>query len=202
MAMTKKQKAILDYVQEHIRVNGYAPTLREIGTHFGLSSVATVHKHLRILAEKGLLTREEGRARALELRTEREPAAAIEVPLLGLIAAGAPIEALPGPESMALPEALLGRGETYVLQVKGNSMIEDHIMDGDFIIVERRDHAANGEIAVALIDNEATVKRFYREAAGQIRLQPANAALRPLYYSEEAVRIQGVVIGIMRKMKR
>jgi repressor LexA len=201
VALTKKQKDILDYVQAHIHAHGYAPTLREIGTHFGLSSVATVHKHLRILADKGLLSREVGRARALEV-VEDTHRAATEVPLLGLIAAGAPIEALPNPEGIALPESLLGRGETYVLQVKGNSMIEDHIMDGDFIIVERRDHAGQGEITVALIDNEATVKRFYHEPDGRIRLQPANAALRPLYYSEDAVRVQGIVIGVLRKMKR
>jgi repressor LexA len=201
LSLTKKQKEILDFVQAHIQAHRYAPTLREIGVHFGLSSVATVHKHLRTLIDKGLLTREEGRARAVEVVAERHRAAP-EVPLLGLIAAGAPIEALPNTETLSLPETLLGRGETYVLQVKGNSMIEDHIMDGDFIIVERRDHANNGEIVVALIENEATVKRFYREPEGRIRLQPANASLRPLYYSEEAVRVQGMVIGVLRKMKR
>lgn len=202
MALTKKQKDILDFVNAHIRANGYAPTLREIGSHFGLSSVATVHKHLRGLVEKGLITREGGRARAIEMVGEDRGTSAPEVPLLGLIAAGSPIEALPNMESMPLPPNLLGRGETYVLQVKGNSMIEDHIMDGDYIIVERRETAANGEIAVALIENEATVKRFYREPEGRIRLQPANAALRPLYYSEEAVRVQGIVIGVLRKMRR
>ncbi len=199
MALTKKQKAILDFVEEQIRANGYAPTLREIGAHFGLSSVATVHKHLKTLAGKGRLSREAGRARAVELAAPAR--SGVEVPLLGLIAAGSPIEALESPESMALPEEMLGRGETFVLRVKGDSMVEDHILDGDFVIVQRQDRAENGEIVVALLGNEATVKRFYREA-GRVRLQPANAALQPLYVAEDDLRIQGVVIGILRRMQK
>jgi repressor LexA len=201
VALTKKRKAVLEFVQGYIRANGYAPTLREIGANFGLSSVATVHKYLQSLVNEGLLVREGGGARAVGMPAPRRPPGA-EVPLLGLIAAGTPIEALPNADSVSLPESLLGRGETFVLKVRGNSMIEDHIVDGDLIIVERRDRAENGEIAVALIENEATVKRFYREPEGRIRLQPANSALQPLYYSEDAVRIQGVVIGILRKMRR
>ncbi|MBN1594877.1 transcriptional repressor LexA [candidate division FCPU426 bacterium] len=201
MALTRKQKEILDYVQGCIRSQGYAPTLREIGEHFGLSSVATVHKHLKTLEEKGMLRREEGRARCLELTECRPAVQALPVPLLGLVAAGSPIEALEQPESMVLPEDMLGRGETFVLRVKGDSMIEDHILDGDHIIVEKRQSAQNGEIIVALIENEATVKRFYREA-GRVRLQPANAALRPIYVEEGDLRIQGVVIGVLRRMQR
>ena len=200
MALTKKQKAVLDFVEHHIRINGYAPTLREIATHLGLSSVATVHKHLRTLVEKGLLVREGGRARAVELRPAQAPAAA-SVPLLGQIAAGSPIEAVEQGEQIGLPEEMLGRRETYVLKVRGDSMIEDHILDGDYIVVEKRDRADNGEIVVALIENEATVKRYYREA-GRIRLQPSNAALGPIYVDEGRLRIQGVVIGILRKMQR
>ena len=202
MALTKKKKAVLDFVQGYIRDNGYAPTLREIGAHFGLSSVATVHKYLQALIKQDLLVRVGSGARGIGVPAPRRIAGGTEVPLLGLIAAGTPIEALPNADSLSLPDSLLGRGETFVLKVRGNSMIEDHIVDGDFIIVERRERAENGEIVVALIENEATVKRFYHEADGRIRLQPANAALQPLYYSEDAVRVQGVVIGILRKMRR
>ncbi len=201
MALTKKQKAILDYVEATINRLGYAPTLREIGEHFGLSSVATVHKHLKTLEEKGMLRRAEGRARFVELREPDDQPRALSVPMLGLVAAGSPIEALEQPESMALPEELLGKGETFVLTVKGDSMIEDHILDGDLIIVEKRDHAQNGEIVVALIGNEATVKRLYREA-GRVRLQPANASMQPIYVEEGDLRIQGIVIGVLRKMHR
>jgi repressor LexA len=219
MMPTRKQKEVLDFVEQYLRAHGYAPTLREIGEALGLSSVATVYQHLKHLEAKGLIRREGGRARQVEMtprpvgygtssasprpdgygdRDEGQPRAQ-NVRLLGLVAAGSPIEALEQPETMVLPEDLLGRGETFVLRVKGDSMIEDHIVDGDFIIVERREHAQNGEIVVALIENEATVKRFYREA-GQIRLQPANAAMRPIYVSEEKLRIQGIVIGVLRKM--
>lgn len=201
MVLTKKQKEILDYVQAYINRMGYAPTLREIGSHFGLSSVATVHKHLKTLEEKGMLRREEGRARYVELNDPETAPRAMSVPLLGLVAAGSPIEVLEQPDTITLPEDLLGAGETFVLTVKGDSMIEDHIMDGDHIIVEKKNHAQNGEIVVALIENEATVKRFYREA-GRVRLQPANASMQPIYVDDRELRIQGVVIGILRKMKR
>jgi len=203
MMPTRKQKEVLDFVEQYLRTHGYAPTLREIGEALGLSSVATVYQHLKSLEAKGLIRREGGRARQVEMTVPLEPdevrPRALNVKMLGLVAAGSPIEALEQPETMALPEDLLGRGETFVLRVKGDSMIEDHIMDGDFIIVENREHAQNGEIVVALIENEATVKRFYREA-GQIRLQPANAAMRPIYAAEEKLRIQGIVIGVLRKL--
>lgn len=203
MMLTRKQKEVLDFVEQYLRAHGYAPTLREIGEARGLSSVATVYQHLKSLEAKGLIRREGGRARQVEMIVPLEPdevrPRALNVKMLGLVAAGSPIEALEQPETMALPEDLLGRGETFVLRVKGDSMIEDHIMDGDFIIVEKREHAQNGEIVVALIENEATVKRFYREA-GQIRLQPANAAMRPIYVNEEQLLVRGVVVGVLRKL--
>jgi repressor LexA len=201
MALTKKQKEILDFVQAHIRSQGYAPTLREIGEHFGLNSVATVHKHLSALEGQGLLRRDVGRARALEIEETPTLSRPESVPMLGLIAAGSPIEAVEQPETMVLPPDLLGKGETFVLKVKGDSMIEDHIVDGDYIIVEKRVTANNGEIVVALIENEATVKRLYREA-GRVRLQPANASMQPIYVEEGQLRIQGVVIGILRRMQK
>ena len=202
MALTRKQKEILDFVQGYIKTCRYAPTLREIGEHFGLSSVATVHKHLKTLEAKGMLRREENRARCVKLsECEESGSRALEVPLLGLVAAGAPIDALEQPESVVLPEDMLGKNETFVLQVKGDSMIEDHILDGDQIIVEKRSQAQNGEIVVALINNEATVKRLYREA-GRVRLQPANAGMQPIYVTEGDLQIQGIVIGVLRKMQR
>jgi len=203
MALTRKQKEILDFVQGYIHTYGYAPTLREIGEHFGLSSVATVHKHLKTLEAKGMLRREEGRARYVEVKQTQTTTAprALDVPLLGLVAAGSPIEALEQPESIALPEDMLGRSSTFVLKVKGDSMIEDHILDGDYIIVEKRVQAENGEIVVALIDNEATVKRLYREV-GRVRLQPANSSMQPIYVQAEDLRIQGVVIGVLRRMQK
>jgi len=201
MALTKKQKDILDFVRAQIQTQGYAPTLREIGEHFGLSSVATVHKHLKALEEKGELRREEGRARQVEIRPPQNIPHLWEVPLLGLVAAGVPIEALEQPDTISLPEDMLGRGETFVLQVKGDSMIEDHILDGDRIIVEKKTTAENGEIVVALIGNEATVKRFYREP-GRVRLQPANSSMAPIYVQSENLKIQGVVTGVLRKMRR
>jgi repressor LexA len=204
MALTKKQKEILDFVQTHIQKHGYAPTLREIGEHFGLSSVATVHKHLKTLSEKGMLHREEGRARQVEIsapRASQSEPSAWSVPMLGLVAAGSPIEALEQPDTISLPADMLGRGETFVLTVKGDSMIEDHILNGDHIVVEKRAHAENGDIVVALIDNEATVKRLYRED-GRVRLQPANSSMQPIYVQTEALKIQGVVIGILRRMRK
>lgn len=199
MPLTKKQKEILDFVRNYIRTQGYAPTLREIGNHFGLSSVATVHKHLAALEEKGMLTREEGRSRSLQPFPGHHVAGVSAVPMLGMIAAGEPIEALLQPDTMVLPEDMLGRGETFVLKVKGDSMIEDHILNGDYIVVEKRDRAENGEIVVALIGNEATVKRLYREP-GRVRLQPSNPTMLPIYVAEGDLRIQGVVVGILRKM--
>ncbi len=201
MVLTRKQKQILDFVQTYIQTHGYAPTLREIGEHFGLSSVATVHKHLKTLEEKGALSREEGRARHVTLKPPDEQPRAREVPLLGRVAAGSPIEALEHPESMILPEDMLGHQETFVLRVKGDSMIGDHIMDGDYIIIEKRSQAENGEIVVALIGNEATVKRFYCEA-GRVRLQPSNTGMQPIYVEAGDLRIQGIVIGVLRRMQK
>jgi repressor LexA len=201
MALTKKQKDILEFVRKHIHDQGYAPTLREIGEHFGLSSVATVHKHLKALEEKGELKREEGRARQVEVRPPQNQPHLWEVPLLGLVAAGLPIEALEQPDTISLPEDMLGRGETFVLQVKGDSMIEDHILNGDRIVVEKKVTAENGEIVVALIGNEATVKRLYREGE-RVRLQPANSSMAPIYVQNGDLKIQGVVTGVLRKMRK
>jgi repressor LexA len=199
-AVTKRQKELLDYLRRHIRDRGYAPTLEEIGRHFGLTSVATVHKHLRNLQGKGLVTRDAGRSRALELAPSPDTARAVTIPLLGRVAAGVPIEPVETPESVAIPEDLLGRGETFALRVHGDSMVDDGILDGDLIVVESRRQAREGATVVALVRGEATVKRLYRQR-DQIRLQPANERLKPIIVPEDEVEIRGVVIAVIRRYR-
>ena len=205
MKLTRRQREIYDYLAEFIESNGYAPSLEEIAARFGLSSVATVHEHLENLEEKGAVRRDPHRSRAIELtdgggRGPREFAAIL--PLLGRVAAGQPLEAITDDESLAVPESMLGRGETFVLRVTGASRIDAHIADGDYVIVERRDTARSGERVVALIDGEnATLKTLFREPDGRVRLQPANERLAPMYYDAARVRIQGVAIGVLRKYR-
>jgi repressor LexA len=191
---------IYKFIEKHIAKRGYAPSITEIGHEFGLSSPATIHKHLTNLEEKGLIRRDAHRSRAIELTTNDHLREGLtkEYPLLGSIAAGYPIQALEDQETISiLPEA--NDKDVFVLRVKGSSMIEDHIQDGDFVIVERRNRAENGETVVALIDNEnATLKRFYRED-NRVRLQPANPEMEPIYVEKGDFQIQGVVIGVMRK---
>ncbi|MFQ5482826.1 MAG: transcriptional repressor LexA [Nitrospinaceae bacterium] len=198
MFLTKRQREIYEYVKDHIRRLKYAPSIAEIGRKFKLSSPATVHKHLSRLVEKGLLRRQQNMSRAIELVAAEEEAAGLEAPLLGHIAAGRPIEAVEAREMISLLPDLAGQ-EVFVLRVRGQSMIEDHIQDGDYVIIKRRTHAENGETVVALLDGQnTTLKRFYREA-DHIRLQPANAEMEPIRVAPGAVQIQGVVIGVLRK---
>ena len=200
MHLTKRQKEILDFLTRHIERKGYAPTIEEIGEHFGLTSLATVHKHLTNLQDKGLIKRAWNRSRALELTPTQVRVQAVELPLLGRVAAGAPIEAVSGTETVFVPEDMIGKKETYVLQVRGESMIEEQIRDGDYVIVENRQTARDGEMVIALLQGDAvTLKKIYREAGGRVRLQPANARMDPFYVQEEDLRIQGVVIGVMRR---
>lgn len=198
--LTKRQKQLLDFLENYINEHGYAPTLAEVGQYFGLSSLATVHKHLRNLEVKGLIRRQHNHSRALELEAgQTRPAArAWELPLYGRVAAGQPIEAIAGSETISVPGEFVRRDNTFCLRVKGESMIEDGIRDGDYIIVEGRDTADNGETVVALIGNEATVKRYYCEADGRVRLQPANAAMEPIFVTQGDLQIRGVVVGLMR----
>jgi repressor LexA len=200
MYLTRRQKEILDFLDQHISRKGYAPTIEEIGEHFGLSSLATVHKHLSNLQSKGLVKRDWNRSRALELVSTPVAVAAVELPLLGRVAAGSPIEAITASETIFVPEDMVGRRDTYVLQVKGDSMIDEQIRDGDFVIVENRKHARDGEMVIALLDGEnATLKKIYREGGGMVRLQPANARVKPIVVDQDRLRIQGVVIGVLRK---
>ena len=197
--LTKRQKQMVDYLENYIEQHGYAPTLAEVGDYFGLSSLATVHKHLRNLETKGFIRRLHNHSRALEIAGKTNgTAAARDLPLLGLVAAGAPIDAIEGSDTISVPEQFVRRDNTFCLRVKGESMVEEGIRDGDYIIVEGRDAANQGETVVALIGDEATVKKYYREADGRIRLQPANPAMDPIYVPEEGLQIRGVVVGLMR----
>lgn len=198
MPLTKRQKEIYHFIKSFLERYGYSPTLEEIAEHFQLASLNGVFKHLKALEERGFIRRLSNQARSIQL-LEREGAKAPRLPLLGYVAAGAPIEAISNVEEISVPESFLTRRRSYVLRVRGDSMIGEHVQDGDYVIVEERDHADNGEMVIALIDGEsATLKKYYREG-GRIRLQPANPELPPLYYPEEQVKIQGVVVGIMRK---
>ena len=197
--LTKRQREILDHLDEFIQEHGYAPSLEEIGRRFGLSSLATVHKHLTNLQEKGFIRRSWNRSRSLELIPTRVGARSVELPLMGYVAAGMPIEAVTSAETIAVPEDLVGKRETYVLCVRGNSMIDEQIRDGDFVIVEDRKTADNGEMVIALLNEaEVTLKSFFRDA-GKIRLQPANPTMQPIVVDANQVQIQGVVVGVMRK---
>ena len=200
MYLTRRQKEILDYLNGFIESEGYAPTIEEIAAHFKLRSLATVHKHLTNLQDKGLIRRAWNRSRALELVPTEVTVHAVELPLLGRVAAGSPIEAIDASETIFVPEDMVGRRETYVLQVKGDSMIEEQIRDGDYVIVENRTTANDGEMVIALLDGDSvTLKKLYREGRGRVRLQPANARLSPMFVDRDRLRIQGVVIGVLRK---
>jgi repressor LexA len=178
--------------------HGYAPSLEEIGARFNLSSLATVHKHLSNLQDKGFI-RAHGTGAVRSNWFRRAGGRALELPLLGFVAAGVPIEAVAGTETIAVPETLAGKRDSYVLRVKGDSMIDEQIRDGDFVIVEDRKSADNGEMVIALVGGlDVTLKKFYREN-GRIRLQPANPAMQPIMVDPDAVQVQGVVVGVMRK---
>jgi repressor LexA len=197
--LTKRQKQMVDYLENYIEEHGYAPTLAEVGEYFGLSSLATVHKHLRNLEIKGFIRRMHNHSRALEIagKSNGRPAAR-ELPLLGQVAAGAPIDAIEGNDTISVPEQFVRRDNTFCLRVKGESMVDEGIRDGDYIIVEGRDAANQGETVVALIGDEATVKKYYRETDGRIRLQPANPSMEPIFVPENGLQIRGVVVGLMR----
>jgi repressor LexA len=197
--LTKRQKELVDYLDAYIVKAGYAPTLEEIGQHFGLSSLATIHKHLTNLERKGMIRRKWNRSRALEVVPQQRRASAVELPLVGKVAAGVPIEPIEQNDTIAVPEELIGRGETFVLRVKGTSMVQEGILDGDYVVVSARNTADNGDTVVALLRGEATVKRFYREKGGMVRLQPANDSLAPILARGNEVEIRGVVVAVMRK---
>jgi len=207
MAITRRQKEVYDFLQRFIEQHGYSPSFEEIGAGLGLSSLATVHKHLNNLQEKGLLKRDYNRSRSIDVVKMRAPRAKhatpvasndISLPLLGVIAAGRPLEAVENPESISLGDFARAK-DVYVLRVKGESMQDEHIVDGDYVLVEKTNTARNGEIVVALVNkSEATLKRIYQEGE-TIRLQPSNAAMKPILVPTADVDVQGRVIGVLRK---
>jgi repressor LexA len=200
--LTRRQKEILDYIDSFQRRNGLAPTHREICEQFGFSSYGTAYKHLKLLQQKGFLKRDRHQRRGLELLESAGSSSASgrELPFLGRIAAGRPIEAVSGDETLAVPAALFGQrtDDHFVLSVTGESMIGEGIHDGDWVIVERRDRATAGEMVVALVGDEATLKRFYPEGE-RVRLQPSNPAMQPIFVPAADLRVQGIVVGLMRK---
>lgn len=214
MALTKRQRQVYEFIAGFVEKNGYSPSFEEIGDGLDLSSLATVHKHITNLEKKGLLRRDYNRSRSIDVlppkgRLKQALAAAASVaaisrpsaaalPLVGRIAAGRPVETLETPENISLSD-ITGTKDVYVLEVRGDSMQDEHIVDGDYVLVEKTKTARDGEIVVALIENsETTLKRFYREG-DRIRLQPSNKAMQPIMAPAASVQIQGRVIGVLRK---
>ena len=206
MALTKRQKEVLDFIADFVEENGYSPSYEELAHGLNLASLATVHKHIQALESRNYLRRLFNQSRSIEVapkyvqerRKSRANGRSGEIPLAGRIAAGSPVEAIAGQDTIAFAD-FTGKGDTFALQVRGESMIEDHLCDGDYVVIERRENARNGEQVVALLDTgEATLKRFYREGGGKIRLQPANKGMEPRVVDADRCRIQGVVIGVLR----
>lgn len=201
----RRQAQIISFIKQHIQATGSAPTLRQIADALGVTSLATVHEHLATLEEKGLIKRKHGRHRSIVLTNAYEAPetdGGVDVPILGFIAAGSPLEAYTDPNAtLSIPTTFTsGKKRVYVLQVRGESMIDEQIRDGDYVVIEQTDNAVNGEIVVALLDNGmATLKRFFKEET-RIRLEPANATMAPIFVRN--VRIQGKVVGLIRKYNR
>jgi repressor LexA len=209
MALTKRQKEVLDFIADFVEEHGYSPSYEELAHGLKLASLATVHKHIQALESRNYLRRLFNQSRSLEVspkyaqdrRKGRSAPRPAEVPLAGRIAAGAPVEAIQGQDTLQFAD-FAGKGDTFALQVSGESMIEDHIMSGDYVLVERASQANDGEIVVALIaGSETTLKRIYREAGGKIRLQPANSSMQPILVDGEDLQIQGRVLAVLRKYK-
>ena len=197
--LTERQRDILAFIRKYQQEHGVAPTHKEICEAFGFSSYGTVYKHLSLLEKKGLIRRDWNQKRGVELVEEkREELRVRELPLFGNIAAGLPLEVDQADEMIAVPDTLTSRGQNFVLKVRGDSMIDDGILDGDYVIVERIDRAANGQVVVAMVAGEVTLKRFYKEGE-RVRLQPANEAMAPIFAQARDVTVQGVVIGLMRR---
>lgn len=204
--LTRRQRQVLDFIRRFQERRGYSPSLEEIAAHLGLSAVSTVHEHLANLQCKGLLRRGWNRSRSIEPLaggggTAASPAVggAVEVQLAGTVAAGAPIEALEVPESVALPPGFAGRGDAFALRVRGTSMTGDGILDGDIIVVERRARVENGALAVVLVDGaEATVKRFYQRG-GMVTLRPSNPEMDEITLAAARVEVRGTVVGLLRR---
>ncbi len=204
ITLYRRQKQILSFLKQYIEKYGYSPTLGEIAEAIGVSSLATVHEHLQTLSTKGVIKRFEGAVRGIEVLDNKIESAlpqGIELPILGYIAAGQPIMAYTDPDASVKvsPSMVSGKKRSYVLQVKGDSMIEDGILDGDYVIIEEQNTATDGDIVVALLENGlATLKRFFKEA-DRIRLEPANSTMSPIYTTD--VKIQGKCVGVIRRFQ-
>jgi repressor LexA len=205
MAITRRQRQVYDFISEFVQKNGYSPSFEEIGEGLELSSLATVHKHISNLEKKGLLTRDYNRSRSIDLLPPKgrlKQAMSVNttmvLPLMGRIAAGQPIEAVQSNETISLADFVRSK-EVFVLEVRGDSMQDEAILNGDYVMVEKSRTAHNGDIVVALVEGtDATLKRFYREGES-IRLQPSNASMKPIIVPAASVEVQGKVIGVLRK---
>jgi repressor LexA len=210
MALTPRQKEVLDFIVEYIDRNGYSPSFEELAAGLKLASLATVHKHISALEQKNYLKRRYNESRSIEVspeykRSEKERlhgrSPAVEIPLLGRIAAGMPVESVPDPVSLNFSD-FAASSDTFALEVRGDSMIEDHICSGDFVLIEKASEVRDGEIVVALVDGlETTLKRFYREPDGSVRLQPANSTMEPIRVPAASVQLQGRVLAVLRKYR-
>jgi len=206
LALTRRQKEVMEFLSKFIDQHGYSPSYEEMASGLGLASLATVHKHVQALEAKQYLRRSYNHSRSLEIgdryfaeEKARRPQGAPSVPLLGRIAAGVPVEAIPNPETLHFAD-FVGAPNTFALEVRGESMIEDHICSGDFVLVEQTSSIKNGDIVVALVGGtETTLKRYYSEPDGRVRLQPANSSMTPIMVDPAALQIQGKVLAIMRK---
>ena len=209
MALTKRQKEVLDFIADFVEENGYSPSYEELAQGLNLASLATVHKHIQALESRNYLRRLFNQSRSLEVsskyvqerRKSRQAPRPLEIPLAGRIAAGSPVEAIEGQDTLQFTD-FTGKGDTFALQVSGESMIEDHIQSGDYVLVERTAKATDGEIVVALVGgSETTLKRLYHEPSGKIRLQPANASMQPIIVEPSELQIQGRVLAVLRKYR-
>jgi repressor LexA len=207
MALTRRQKEVMDFLSKFIDQHGYSPSYEEIAAGLGLASLATVHKHVQALEAKQYLRRSYNHSRSLEVgdryfaeeKSRHHPAHPAAIPLLGRIAAGVPVEAITNAEALHFSD-FAGDESTFALEVRGESMIEDHICSGDFVLAEKTDSVKNGDIVVALVNgSEATLKRYYQEQDGRVRLQPANSAMAPIFVNQANLEIQGRVLAVMRK---
>jgi repressor LexA len=198
VGLTPAQERVYRFIQDYVRETGYSPTYEEIRRQLGFRSLNSVYKHLKQLEQRGYLTSPwQNRKRALDLQPSHDAAAAATLPFLGVVMAGAPVEAVEVPESIEVPESFLGGGNNFALRVRGESMIEEGIREGDILIITRRPHAENGQTVVAQVDGEATVKKFYRRGE-EVELRPANQAMEPIRAAASDVRVVGVVVGLLR----
>jgi repressor LexA len=198
--LTERQREVLAFIREKISGDGVAPTLQEIADAFAFASTASAQKHVGLLEKKGFIRREKHQKRGLILAGPSGRSDEMgHLPLLGVVAAGSPIESLPDREDIVIPPDMLRTGDHFVLRVRGESMVDEGIHDGDFVVVQSTSEASDGEVVVALVDDEVTLKRMYREDDRTVRLQPSNASLPPMYVPVEQLLVQGIVVGLLRR---